>query len=147
MEQRENDGNTSAYWSSLKDTHPDWIAQKKLKFPQYGAHPQPEPKGVAFALDLIKDPVKFDLARRLRERRCPRRARASRVGDYAEPCYAARLAATTFAPPIGIWRGFCASGISRTRSTCRRPFSSDAPVTWTWSASWKRRSKARAAMP
>ena len=33
--------------------------------------------------------------------------------------------------PIGIWRGFLASGISRTRSTCRRPFSSEAPFTWT----------------
>ena len=33
--------------------------------------------------------------------------------------------------PIGIWRGFFASGISRTRSTCRRPFSSAAPLTWT----------------
>jgi tripartite-type tricarboxylate transporter receptor subunit TctC len=62
MEQRENDGNTSAYWSSLKATHPDWITQRKLKFLlQYGAHPLPELKGVPFALDLIKDPVKRDM--------------------------------------------------------------------------------------
>jgi len=36
---------------------------------------------------------------------------------------------------IGITRGFIASGISRTRSTCRSPFASLAPLTWTWSAS------------
>ncbi len=49
--------------------------------------------------------------------------------------------------PIGIERGFLASGISRTRSTCRRPFSRLAPFTWTKSASWNTRSKVRAAMP
>ncbi len=43
--------------------------------------------------------------------------------------------------------GFIASGISRTSSTCSRPFSIVAQVTRTWSASWKRRSKLRAAMP
>ena len=61
----------------------------------------------------------------------------------------AALASTTWGwpPPIGIWRGFLASGISRTRSTCRRPFSRAAPLTWTCSASWKTRSKVRAAMP
>ena len=40
-----------------------------------------------------------------------------------------------------------ASGISRTRSTCSRPFSSEAPFTWTKSASWNTRSNVRAAMP
>ncbi len=50
-------------------------------------------------------------------------------------------------PLIGIERGFFASGISRTRSTCRRPFSRLAPLTWTKSASWNTRSKVRAAMP
>ena len=50
-------------------------------------------------------------------------------------------------PPIGIRRGFLASGISRTRSTCNNPFSRLAPRTCTPSASWKRRSKERAAMP
>jgi hypothetical protein len=39
---------------------------------------------------------------------------------------------------IGIARGFIASGISRTRSMCRSPFSRLAPLTCTWSASWKR---------
>src|SRR5258708_39514630 len=48
---------------------------------------------------------------------------------------------------IGIARGFIASGISRTRSTCRSPFSRLAPLTLTQSASWKLRSKVRAAMP
>ena len=48
---------------------------------------------------------------------------------------------------IGIVRGFIASGISRTRSTWRSPFSRLAPLTSTWSASWKLRSKVRAAMP
>src|SRR6185295_14152524 len=58
-ERRENDGNASAYWSSLKAIRPDWIAEKKLKFLlQYGAHPHPELKGVPFTLDLIKDPAK-----------------------------------------------------------------------------------------
>jgi len=37
---------------------------------------------------------------------------------------------------IGIWRGFFASGISRTRSTWSRPFSSVAFFTCTKSASW-----------
>src|SRR4029077_8272496 len=48
---------------------------------------------------------------------------------------------------IGIARGFIASGTSRTRSMCRSPFSRLAPLTCTWSASWKLRSKFRAAMP
>ena len=49
--------------------------------------------------------------------------------------------------PIGIVRGFCASGTSRTRSMWSNPFSQVAPVATTWSASWKRRSNARAAIP
>ena len=35
---------------------------------------------------------------------------------------------------IGIERGFCASGTSRTRSTCNRPFSTEAFTALTWSA-------------
>jgi tripartite-type tricarboxylate transporter receptor subunit TctC len=62
MERRENDGNTSAYWSSLKSIRPDWIAEKKLKFLlQYGAYPNPELKTVPFALDLINDPIKREM--------------------------------------------------------------------------------------
>ena len=48
---------------------------------------------------------------------------------------------------MGIARGFIASGTTRKRSTCRSPFSRLAPLIWTWSASWKLRSKFRSAMP
>jgi tripartite-type tricarboxylate transporter receptor subunit TctC len=62
MEKRENDGNSSAYWSSLKSIRPDWITEKKIKFLfQYGGHPNPDLKGVPFALDLIKDPTKREM--------------------------------------------------------------------------------------
>ena len=47
-------------------------------------------------------------------------------------------------PEIGMLRGFFASGISRTRSTCSNPFSSEAFFTTTKSASWNARSNARA---
>jgi hypothetical protein len=63
-ERGENDGNTAAYWSSLKATRPEWITEKKVKLLlQYGAHPDAEIKGVPFALDLVKDPVKHELLR------------------------------------------------------------------------------------
>jgi tripartite-type tricarboxylate transporter receptor subunit TctC len=59
MERRENDGNSSAYWSSLKATHPDWIAEKKIKFLlQYGANPLEDLKSVPFAPDLTTDLTK-----------------------------------------------------------------------------------------
>jgi tripartite-type tricarboxylate transporter receptor subunit TctC len=62
MERGENEGNTSAYWSSLKSTRHDWIKDKKIKFVfQYGAKPHPELAGVPFALDLIKDPIKSEI--------------------------------------------------------------------------------------
>jgi hypothetical protein len=62
MERRENDGNSSAYWSSLKAIRPDWIAEKKIKFLlQYGPHPHTELEGVPYALDLIRDPVKREM--------------------------------------------------------------------------------------
>jgi tripartite-type tricarboxylate transporter receptor subunit TctC len=62
MERGENDGNSSAYWSSLKAVRPDWIAEKKLKFlVQYGAHPHPELASVPFALDLLKDSVRHEM--------------------------------------------------------------------------------------
>jgi tripartite-type tricarboxylate transporter receptor subunit TctC len=62
MERGENDGNSSAYWSSLKAVRPDWIAENKLKFlVQYGAYPHPELPGVPFALDILKDPVKHEM--------------------------------------------------------------------------------------
>jgi hypothetical protein len=48
---------------------------------------------------------------------------------------------------MGIARAFIASGSSRTRLTCSRPFSRLASLTSTYSASWKVRSKLRAAIP
>lgn len=48
---------------------------------------------------------------------------------------------------MGIARGFMASGTTRKRPTLRSPFSRLASVTPTWSASWKLRTKALAAMP
>ena len=69
------------------------------------------------------------------------------LATYAA-CFCSTVFCSTALPlPIGMVRGFFASGISRTRSTCRRPCSSLAPLTWTKSASWNTRSNARAAMP
>jgi hypothetical protein len=48
--------------------------------------------------------------------------------------------------PIGIVRGFWASGTSRTRSMWSNPFSQVAPVATTGSANWNRRSNAGAAI-
>jgi tripartite-type tricarboxylate transporter receptor subunit TctC len=56
MEKGENEGYSSTFWSSLKTTHPDWIAEKKVKLlVQYALAPHPELKDVPFALDLLKD--------------------------------------------------------------------------------------------
>ena len=55
MERGENDGYSSTFWSSLKTTHPDWIAEKKIKIlVQYALAPHPELPDVPFALDLLK---------------------------------------------------------------------------------------------
>lgn len=61
----------------------------------------------------------------------------------------AALASRVFEAPASILieRGRLASGTSRTRSMWSRPFTNCAPTTLMWSASWKRRSKARPAMP
>ena len=68
------------------------------------------------------------------EKKRPGKPGRSTLHVDASACQAA-LASSTCALalplPIGIWRGFFASGISRTRSTCRRPFTSCAPETWT----------------
>lgn len=54
MERGENEGYPSPFFSSIKATHPDWLADKKLKFLlQYGSKPNPEIADVPFALDLI----------------------------------------------------------------------------------------------
>ena len=53
-EKGENEGYPSAFWSSLKVVKPDWIKDKKLKFPvQYALEPHPDLKDVPFALDII----------------------------------------------------------------------------------------------
>ncbi len=87
----------------------------------------------------------------VRKTKAPRMSGALPYFALKLRCYAATLVSTTcglaLPLPIGIWRGFFASGISRTRSTCSNPFSRLALLTMTWSASWKTRSKARAAMP
>ena len=69
------------------------------------------------------------------------------ITTYAACFCSTDLCSSALPLPIGIVRGFFASGISRTKSTCRKPFSSLAPLTWTKSASWNTRSNARAAMP
>ena len=121
----------------------------------------PEPHGAAIGLargrsDLpARHVLRHPAGRRGSLHRRTRRLKRKRPGEpgrkfrmrprgrqaaLASICFA-------FAPPIEILRGFIASGISRTSSMWSRPFSRLAPVTSTWSASWKRRSKARAAMP
>jgi tripartite-type tricarboxylate transporter receptor subunit TctC len=56
MERGENDGYSSTFWSSLKLTKPDWIAQKRVTLLlQYGGAPSPDLKGVPFAPDIIAD--------------------------------------------------------------------------------------------
>ena len=72
--------------------------------------------------------------------RASRRLRGLAVDDFG-------LLALSVLVAIGMVRGFIASGSSRTRSTCSKPFSRSAPFTTTWSASWNLRSKLRAAMP
>ena len=56
MERGENDGYPSSYYSSIKATHSDWLADKKLKFLlQYGSKPNLEIADVPFALDIISN--------------------------------------------------------------------------------------------
>ena len=56
MERGENEGYSSTFWSSLKLTKPEWIAQKRVTLLlQYGGAPAPDLKDVPFAADLIKD--------------------------------------------------------------------------------------------
>jgi tripartite-type tricarboxylate transporter receptor subunit TctC len=54
MERGENEGYPSSYFSSIKATHPDWLADKKLKILlQYGSEPAPELADVPFAADVL----------------------------------------------------------------------------------------------
>src|SRR5262249_41803886 len=47
---------SSTFWSSLKLTKPEWIAEKRVTLLlQYGGTPAPDLKTVPFAGDLIKD--------------------------------------------------------------------------------------------
>jgi tripartite-type tricarboxylate transporter receptor subunit TctC len=56
MEQGENDGNASPFWSSLKANYPHWLADKKIRpLVYYGGVKDPEIPA-PFALDLLKDP-------------------------------------------------------------------------------------------
>ena len=55
MEQGENDGNASPFWSSLKSNYPHWLSEKKIRpLVYYGERNAEIP--APFALDLLKDP-------------------------------------------------------------------------------------------
>jgi len=57
MERGENDGSAGTFYSTMKANKPDWLADKKIRILlQYGRAPNPELKGVPFALDLISNP-------------------------------------------------------------------------------------------
>lgn len=54
MERGEHEGSAGTFYSTLKANKSDWLADKKLRvLLQYGSRPNPELKGVPFALDLI----------------------------------------------------------------------------------------------
>jgi tripartite-type tricarboxylate transporter receptor subunit TctC len=54
MERGENEGFPSTFWSSLKSSRPNWIAEHQVKMlVQFGGAPNPEIAQVPFALDLI----------------------------------------------------------------------------------------------
>lgn len=56
MEQGENDGNASPFWSSLKANYPHWLNEKKIRaLVYYGGVKNPEIPA-PYALDLLKDP-------------------------------------------------------------------------------------------
>ncbi len=56
MEQGENDGNASPFWSSLKANYPHWLSEKKIRpLVYYGGVKNPEIPA-PYALDLLKDP-------------------------------------------------------------------------------------------
>ena len=78
-------------------------------------------------------------------------ARLGSIRAVRVSCQAARdsiwVTLPGLAPLIAIRRGFIASGISRCRSMISRPFSKQAPLTSTWSASVNWRLKLRAEMP
>ena len=69
------------------------------------------------------------------------------LGLYSTGRVGQSLGVAWAALPIWMRRGFKASGTTRFRPTCSRPFCRSAPSTTMWSASTNRRSNARPAMP
>ena len=55
MEQGENDGNASPFWSSLKANYPHWLSEKKIRPLLYYGEKNPEIPA-PYALDLLTDP-------------------------------------------------------------------------------------------
>ena len=54
MERGEIEGSAGTFYSTLKANKPQWLADRNLRvLLQYGGRPNPELKGVPFALDLI----------------------------------------------------------------------------------------------
>jgi tripartite-type tricarboxylate transporter receptor subunit TctC len=64
MERGENEGYSSTFWSSLKLTRPDWIAEHKVKLLlQYGGEAAADLKDVPFAMEILQDQADRDLMR------------------------------------------------------------------------------------
>jgi tripartite-type tricarboxylate transporter receptor subunit TctC len=56
MERGEHEGSAGTFYSTLKASKSDWLSDGKIRvLLQYGSKPNPELKGVPFALDLIAD--------------------------------------------------------------------------------------------
>jgi tripartite-type tricarboxylate transporter receptor subunit TctC len=56
MERGEHEGSAGTFFSTLKASKSDWLSEGKIRvLLQYGSKPNPELKGVPFALDLIAD--------------------------------------------------------------------------------------------
>ena len=56
MERGEHEGSAGTFYSTLKANKADWLSEGKIRvLLQYGSQPNPELKGVPFALDLIPD--------------------------------------------------------------------------------------------
>ena len=54
MERGEHEGSAGTFFSTLKASKSDWLSEGKIRvLLQYGSKPNPELKGVPFALDLI----------------------------------------------------------------------------------------------
>jgi molecular chaperone IbpA len=108
-----------------------------------------EVAGAALKNGLLHIDLKRNVPEELKPRKIAISNGAAAVKKQIEAKAAALASICRAGPPLvmPILRGFSSSGTLRFRSMCSRPFFSAAPVTSTWSASWKRRSKVRAAMP